>query len=76
MTFHLPVYVGDVLCVYADVERIGRSSMTLSPRGLGDSGGRAGNGVKVTEGSFTFVAIDDRPAGRARCRQAPWGGRG
>jgi acyl-CoA thioesterase YciA len=29
MTFHLPVYVGDVLCVYADLERVGRTSMTL-----------------------------------------------
>ncbi len=27
MTFHLPVYVGDVLCAYVEIERIGRSSI-------------------------------------------------
>jgi acyl-CoA thioesterase YciA len=25
MTFHLPVYVGDVLCVYAEIEKIGHT---------------------------------------------------
>jgi len=29
MTFHLPVYVGDVLCVYADIERVGRTSISI-----------------------------------------------
>ena len=63
MTFHLPVYVGDVLCVYADLERVGRTSMTwwLEAWALR---GRLGERVRVTEGRFTFVAIDD--AGRPR----------
>jgi acyl-CoA thioesterase YciA len=63
MTFHLPVYVGDVLCVYADMERVGRSSMAvyLEAWALRE---RIGERVKVTEGRFTFVAIDD--AGRPR----------
>ena len=57
MTFHLPVYVGDVLCVYADVERVGRTSMSiwLEAWALRD---RIGERVKVTEGRFVFVAID------------------
>src|SRR3990170_4536321 len=29
MTFLLPVYVGDVLCVYTRIERIGRTSITV-----------------------------------------------
>ena len=63
MTFHLPVYVGDVLCVYADVARIGRSSLTLHLEAWALRG-RQGDRVRVTEGSFTFVAIDE--AGRPR----------
>ena len=63
MTFHLPVYVGDVLCVYADLERVGRTSMTwwLEAWALR---GRLGERVRVTEGRFTFVAIDE--AGQPR----------
>ena len=63
MTFHLPVYVGDVLCVYADLERVGRTSMTwwLEAWALR---GRLGDRVRVTEGRFTFVAIDE--AGQPR----------
>ena len=63
MTFHLPVQVGDVLCVYADIERIGRSSLHLHLEAWAlrrDSGDRK----KVTEGTFVFVANDE--AGRPR----------
>jgi len=63
MSFHLPVYVGDVLCVYTDIERIGRTSMTLHLEAWALRS-RRGERVKVTEASFTFVAIDDE--GRPR----------
>lgn len=63
MTFHLPVYVGDVLCVYADLERVGRTSMTLWLQAWALRG-RLGQRVRVTEGRFTFVAIDE--AGKPR----------
>ena len=63
MTFHLPVYVGDVLCVYADIDRIGRTSMTLHLEAWALRQ-RQGEKVKVTEGRFTFVALDDN--GRSR----------
>ncbi len=63
MTFHLPVYVGDVLCVYADIDRIGRTSMTLHLEAWALRR-RQGDKIKVTEGRFTFVALDD--AGRPR----------
>ncbi len=68
MTFKLPVYVGDILCVYTDIERIGTSSMAIHVEAwvLRD---RMGERLKVTEGKFTFVAIDDerkpRPVGKA-----------
>lgn len=57
MTFHLPVYVGDVLCIHADVERIGRTSMTIRMEAWALRG-RLGQRVKVTEGQFVYVALD------------------
>jgi len=62
MRFHRPVKVGDVLCVYALVSNIGTTSIKieLEARVLRN---RIGAREKVTEGIFTFVAInsDGRP---------------
>ncbi len=69
MTFHLPVYVGDVLCVYADLERIGRTSLVLNLEAWAQRG-RLGDRVRVTEGRFTFVAIDDDGRPRPVPREA------
>ena len=58
MKFIRPVKMGDVLYVYTRVERIGTSSMAIVIEAwvlravIGDR-------EKVTEGTFTFVAIDD-----------------
>jgi len=57
MTFHLPVYVGDVLCVHADIERVGRTSIGIHLEAWA-SRGRMSERVKVTEGQFVFVALD------------------
>ncbi len=58
MTFHRPVYVGDVLCTYADIIRQGRTSLAIHIEAWAQRG-RQGDRVKVTQGVFTFVAIDD-----------------
>jgi len=63
MAFHRPVNVGDVVSCYAKVTRIGRTSMTVEVETYVNRG-RIGDEVKVTEGHFTMVAIDD--AGRPR----------
>jgi acyl-CoA thioesterase YciA len=57
MSFKLPVFIGDILCVYTDILRIGTTSMTIHVEAwaLRD---KLGERVKVTEGQFTFVAID------------------
>ncbi len=57
MTFHLPVYVGDVLCVYTEITAVGRTSITveLEAWALRRSSGER---VRVTEGRFVFVALD------------------
>jgi acyl-CoA thioesterase YciA len=58
MTFIRPMKVGDVLCVYTDVTRVGRTSMTIQIEAWAR---RFQTNVreKVTEATFTFVAIDD-----------------
>jgi acyl-CoA thioesterase YciA len=57
MQFLRPVRIGDVLCVYTTVVRVGRTSMSirLEAWALRD---RIGRREKVTEGVFTFVALD------------------
>jgi acyl-CoA thioesterase YciA len=63
MKFIRPVQVGDVLCIYAWVARVGRTSMAigLEAWALRD---RVGTREKVTEGVFTYVAINEE--GRPR----------
>jgi acyl-CoA thioesterase YciA len=58
MTFIRPVNVGDVMCVYTETHREGRTSIAVHVEAwaLRD---RLGSRVKVTEGLFTFVAIDE-----------------
>jgi acyl-CoA thioesterase YciA len=63
MKFIKPVHVGDVLCVYSRLARTGRSSMSIELEAWALRN-RIGERVKVTEGVFTFVAIDD--AGKTR----------
>ena len=58
MRFHRPVRVGDVVCIYTEIVREGTTSMTIQLE-VWALRGRIGNREKVTEGVFTFVAIDD-----------------
>lgn len=63
MTFIRPVRVGDVLCVYTEVEKVGRTSMKIHIEAWARRF-RSDRREKVTDGTFTFVAIDDE--GRPR----------
>ena len=63
MTFIRPVKVGDVLCVYARVERVGRTSMGIAVEAWARRFCTSSRD-KVTAATFTFVAIDDE--GRPR----------
>lgn len=58
MTFIRPMRVGDVLCVYTEVERIGRTSMRIHVEAWAE---RFMTEIreKVTDATFTFVAVDD-----------------
>lgn len=58
MSFHRPVFVGDLVSCYASITNVGRTSMsvkidTYAQRRLSTER------VKVTEGTFVYVAIDD-----------------
>lgn len=59
MTFHKPVNVGDVVCCYADVQKIGNTSITLGIQAWVIRRGFEGQRIKVTEGVFIYVAIDE-----------------
>ena len=58
MTFHKPVFVGDLVSCYAEVLKVGRTSITMQVE-VWARRARTGEEVKVTEGRFTCVAIDE-----------------
>jgi len=63
MQFHEPVKIGDEVSVYGAVEKVGKTSIRIAieawrrPR-------HSEAAVKVTQATFTFVAIDEQ--GRPR----------
>jgi acyl-CoA thioesterase YciA len=58
MTFRKPVYVGDVVSVYGTVVRVGRTSITVHVEAWVQRRNET-NIILVTDGNFTYVAIDD-----------------
>lgn len=66
MEFIAPIHLRDLISVYAEVERVGRTSMGVRIEVVA-SRDRGATEVKVTEGLFTFVALDEenrpRPVG-------------
>ncbi|RDJ21056.1 acyl-CoA thioesterase [Bosea caraganae] len=58
MTFIRPVKVGDVLSVYTQIEAIGRTSMKIHVEAWARRF-RTTLHEKVTDATFTFVAIDE-----------------
>ena len=65
MTFHKPVFVGDVLCCYVDIQRTGNTSMAIQIQAWVIRQAFGKERVKVTEGIFTYVAIDEQRRPRA-----------
>jgi acyl-CoA thioesterase YciA len=68
LSFIRPVHVGDVVCVHTEINRLGRTSITLGVetwvlrRGQGER-------VRVTAAEFVLVAVDD--TGRPRELSVP-----
>ena len=64
MAFLTPVHVGAVVSCYCDVLEIGRSSVRIIVE-VWINSKHDGEPIKVTEGEFVFVAIDDNGRTRA-----------
>jgi acyl-CoA thioesterase YciA len=62
--FKQPVRVGDILSFFAEVTRIGNTSITVQVEVYAERFRSQKSYVKVTEASLTYVAIDD--AGKPR----------
>ena len=58
MTFHAPIHVGDLVSVYAAVEKVGRTSITVKIETISQRR-ISGDHVRVTEGTFVYVATDE-----------------
>jgi acyl-CoA thioesterase YciA len=58
MKFIAPVLLMDLISVYATLQRVGRTSMAIHIEVISSREGGAAK-VKVTEGLFTFVALDE-----------------
>jgi acyl-CoA thioesterase YciA len=58
MEFIAPVLLQDIVSVYARIERIGRTSIGIRIEVIA-SRDRSTRQEKVTEGLFTFVALDE-----------------
>ena len=57
--FKQPVRVGDILSFFAEVTRIGNTSITVQVEVYAERFRSQKRYVKVTEASLTYVAIDD-----------------
>jgi acyl-CoA thioesterase YciA len=64
MSFLTPVHVGAVVSCYCDVLEIGRSSIRIMVE-VWINSKHDGEPIKVTEGEFVFVAIDENGRTRA-----------
>ena len=65
MTFHRPVHVGDVVCCYTDIVKTGKTSITVLVEVWVQRERDTADIVKVTVGTFTYVAIGEDGSKRA-----------
>jgi len=61
--FHQPVFVGDLISCYAEVVRVGRTSLSVKVEVYAERNRQTEECTKVTEALLTFVAVgeDRRP---------------
>ena len=60
MEFHHPVRVGDLVSVYAEVSKVGNTSITIGVESWVQRRLAEPPGIKVTQSVFTYVAVDDQ----------------
>lgn len=57
--FLAPVFVGDLVSFYAEVKKVGRTSVTVLVNVMAERRDNPGEEVQVTEALVTYVAIGD-----------------
>ena len=58
MKFIAPILLQDLISIYAEIERVGRTSLAIRIEVVATRD-RGATEIKVTEGLFTFVALDE-----------------
>ena len=58
--FRQPVMVGDVVSFYAEIVKVGRTSITVSVEVYAQRNPQKEETVKVTEATLTYVAVDNQ----------------
>jgi acyl-CoA thioesterase YciA len=58
--FRQPVFVGDLVSFYADVVKVGRTSITVDVQVYAQRRPEREECVKVTEAILTYVAVDNQ----------------
>jgi len=59
LSFLKPVLVGDLISIYAEISRVGRSSITVVVEAYAQRNAKSPECVKVSEAELVYVAIDD-----------------
>ncbi len=57
--FHQPVFVGDLISCYAEVIKVGRTSVTVKVEVYAQRNPDNPETIKVTEAELTYVALDE-----------------
>lgn len=58
--FHKPVFVGDLVSLYAETVRIGTTSITVRVIVEAETVGSSSERVRVTEAEVVYVAVDEK----------------
>ena len=67
--FRQPIMIGDLVSFYAEVVKVGRTSITVSVEVYAQRDRLGEECVKVTEATLTYVAVDNQRRPRVVSRQ-------
>lgn len=72
VVFHAPVFVGDLVSLYTETLRLGRTSITVKVTVEAERGYQGSGRVKVTEAEIVYVHVDknNRPLALGTGREA------
>jgi len=63
--FHKPVFVGDLVSLYAEITRVGTTSITVDVVVYAERNRSQEQVIQVTEATLTYVAVDKNRQPRA-----------